>query len=35
LVAEYSAVEREYDWKVGSTDTGKAKTVSLGAILFF
>ena len=35
LVAEYSDVRSEYQRKVLSTQEAKAKTVSLGAILFF
>lgn len=35
LVAEYSNVRSELDQKVGPTLENKAKTISLGAILFF
>jgi predicted porin len=35
LVAEYSESQRELDNRVGPTAEAKAKTVSLGAILFF
>ena len=35
LVAEYSESQREVDNRVGPTAEAKAKTVSLGAILFF
>ena len=35
LVAEYSESERELDRKAASTLSAKAKTISLGAILFF
>jgi len=35
LVAEYSESERDLDKRTGSDVTAKAKTVSLGAILFF
>ncbi len=35
LVAEYSEVEREQDRRTAADLDGKAKTISLGAILFF
>jgi len=35
LVAEYSQSERQVDRRTGSDAEGKAKTISLGAILFF
>jgi len=35
LVAEYSETQRKVDNRVGPTEEAKAKTVSLGAILFF
>ena len=35
LVAEYSQSERDVDYTVGSSDKAKAKTIALGAILFF
>jgi len=35
LVAEYSESERDVDYTVGSNDKAKAKTIALGAILFF
>lgn len=35
LVAEYSETEREVNRRNDSSLTGKAKTISLGAILFF
>jgi len=35
LVAEYSESQRKVDNRVGANDEAKAKTVSLGAILFF
>jgi hypothetical protein len=35
LVAEYSQSERQVDLNVGGDAEAKAKTISLGAILFF